>query len=167
MGINLPEPARGDMAIAGEWSVVSEKVVGEVNEEGDFKEVSLNKGVRKRKVEEEEEEEMEATEVIRKKKGWGQVYKAFPGSLGATDEIESLFGKQTQEKEAEDEPQDAPEKDDHVKVEDEDESEANPLTGIPTVEEAKVEAAEVSVKQEEASSAAPSVVFKKRKKLAK
>ncbi len=167
MGIALPEAARGDMAIAGEWKTVSEKVVGEVNEDGEFKAVSLNKGVRKRKMDEEEIEDMEAREVITKKKGWGNTYKAFPGSVDAADEIENLFRKQTQQQESREKSKDPSENDDGVKAEAEDDSEARPLADIPTAEEAQTKASQVSIKQEEGSSAAPGVVFKKRKKLMK
>ena len=55
MGVALPEAARGDLAIAGDWKTVREEVVGEVNEDGEFKATALNKGVRKRMIDEEEE----------------------------------------------------------------------------------------------------------------
>lgn len=62
--------ARGDLAIAGDWKTVSEVVI-EVNEDSALKALALNKGVRKRKLDEEEEEQKEAGEVIIKRKGWG------------------------------------------------------------------------------------------------
>ncbi|KAF2120443.1 U1 zinc finger domain-containing protein [Lophiotrema nucula] len=90
MGIAAPDQVRGDMAQAGEWQVVSEKLIGE-----DGKEIQvLNKGVRKRKVDEAEEELQAAGEMITKKKGWGNTYKSFPGKLGGgDDDVEVLFKK--------------------------------------------------------------------------
>jgi hypothetical protein len=160
MGVALPAAARGDMAIAGEWKTVREEVVGEVNEDGDFKATALNKGVRKRMIDEEEEEQKAAGELITKRKGWGHTYKSFPGSKGGDDDIESLLGK----KPAQVEPQpEVKEEEDGVKAEVE-EAETKTLQDIPTAEEAEAKTAEVVVKKEEDAPTAPAVVFKKRKK---
>ncbi|OAL50561.1 U1 zinc finger domain-containing protein [Pyrenochaeta sp. DS3sAY3a] len=167
MGVALPDAARTDLGLAGDWKTVSEKVVGEVNEDGEFKTVSLNKGVRKRVIDEDEEEQREATEVITKRKGWGHTYKAFPGSKRGDDDIESLLGmKKTKTAPEEDIKQE--QTDDGVKAETKDESEeARTLKDIPTAEEAEAKAAEPLVKTEDDAPAAPAVVFKKRKKIAK
>ncbi|KAF1837268.1 U1 zinc finger domain-containing protein [Decorospora gaudefroyi] len=162
MGVALPAAARGDLAIAGEWKTVSEEVVGEVNDDGEFKATVLNKGVRKRMIDEAEEERNAAGELITKRKGWGHTYKTFPGSKGGDDDIESLLGKKTSQtgnqpgakKE---------ENDDGLKAEVKEE-EAEPLRDIPTSEEAEAKVDEVAVKKEEDAPAAPAVVFKKRKK---
>ncbi|KAJ4367561.1 hypothetical protein N0V83_007145 [Neocucurbitaria cava] len=165
MGVALPDEARGDMAIAGDWKTVSHEVVGEVNEAGEFKAAPLNTGVRKRKIDEEEEEREAAGEMITKKKGWGHKYKTFPGSKGGDDDFESLLSKKPAVQ-AED-PGVKKEEDDDVKAEAPDESEAKTLQDIPTVEEAEAKATDTTVKQGEDAPAAPTVVFKKRKKIAK
>ncbi|KAF2240486.1 hypothetical protein BU26DRAFT_611585 [Trematosphaeria pertusa] len=172
MGIALPEEARGDMAIAGEWKVVSEQVVGEVDEQGEFRPV-LNKGIHKRKLDEDEEEQVAAREMITKKKGWGQTYKSFPGkNTNKDDDVEALFqkGKKAETKDeqsvdAKNEVKDEP----GVKEEDapsllqaiptEEEEAASTKTGRPGIAE--------SLLKEEEDAPAPVVVFKKRKKIAR
>jgi ribosomal protein L27 len=160
MGVALPEEARSDMGMAGDWKVVAKQVVGEVDANGDFKEKQLNKGVHKRKLDEHEEESAAAGEIITKRKGWGHTYKTFPGSKGGDDDIESLFATKKPEVKVEES---------QVKAEDpvKDEEETAALHDIPTAEEAEAKAAEATIKKEEDAPAAPAVVFKKRKKIAK
>ncbi|KAF1915052.1 hypothetical protein BDU57DRAFT_539436 [Ampelomyces quisqualis] len=156
MGIALPDQARGDLAIAGDWKTVSEEVIGQVNENGEFSASTLNKGVHKRKLDEEEEEEQrQAGELITKRKGWGHTYKSFPGSKGGEDDIESLLMVKK--------PQPEPMKqEDGLKKEESREEDAGVvLQNIPTAEEA---AAGAAVKGEDDAPAIPAVVFKKRKK---
>ncbi|KAL1599803.1 hypothetical protein SLS60_007608 [Paraconiothyrium brasiliense] len=171
MGIAVPDEARGGMALKGEWTVVKEEVVGEVGEDGEFK--ALNKGVRKRKVDEEEAERELAGETITRKKGWGQTYKSLPGKGGGDDDdIEALFKRRKTDIEDEN-----AELTSEVKEEDvvKEEAQLQPLANIPTVEEAAVkqkeeqdvDTAAALVKEEEASGGTPAVVFKKRKKIAK
>lgn len=160
MGIAVPDERGGRAAATGEWSVVSEQIVGEVGDDGVVREVALNKGVRKRKLDEEEEERIQAGETITKKKGWGHTYKTFPGKGGATDEdVEALFNMKPAIK-----TEDHGEVKEEVKEEDGVKEEGIPssLLDIPTAEE---EAAG-SVKKED-DRPAPAVVFKKRKKIAK
>ena len=157
MGVALPEEARQDMGMAGDWKVVTKKVVGEVNEQGQFEEKQLNKGVHKRKIDETEEDRIAAEGLITKKKGWGHTYKSFPGSKGNDDDLDALLGaKKTPEVKEES----------NVKTEEpvKDEGDAKTLQDIPTTEEAEASAAAAPVKQEDAQ-AAPAVVFKKRKKI--
>jgi hypothetical protein len=158
MGIMLPDEARGDLALAGDWKTVRTEVVGEVNDDGEFKATALNKGVHKRKLDEEEEEELAAREMITKRKGWGHTFKSFPGSKSAEDDFESLLGKRK-----------APQTDTQaggVKSEEPaDGEESKKLRDIPTADEAQATA--VDVKQEEDAPAAPAVTFKKRKKVVK
>ncbi|KAF1944583.1 hypothetical protein EJ02DRAFT_464150 [Clathrospora elynae] len=163
MGLALPAAARGDLAIAGEWSKVSEEVVGEVNEDGEFQATALNKGVRKRKIDEEEEEQKAAGELITKRKGWGHTYKTFPGSKGGDFDVESLFAKKTPQVETEAEVK-IEKEGEGVKAEIDEEAGTKTLHDIPTAEEAEAKAAEAAVKKEEDAPAAPAVVFKKRKK---
>lgn len=159
MGVALPEEARQDMGMAGDWKVVTKKVVGEVNEQGQFEEKQLNKGVHKRKIDETEEDRIAAEGLITKKKGWGHTYKSFPGSKGNDDDdVEALLGaKKTPEVKEES----SVKKEDPVKGEED----TRTLQEIPTAEEAEANAATAPVKQEEDAPAAPAVVFKKRKKI--
>lgn len=169
MGITVPEAARGDMAIAGDWKKVSEEVVGEVDEDGEFRAVALNKGVRKRKIDEEEEEQEAAGEIITKRKGWGHKFKAFPGSKGADDDIESLLGKKHDRPIQEDVKQENVQ-DLSVKTERGEDTAPKTLRDIPTAEEAESHATAPTAKQDEDASVAPAppaVVFKKRKKITK
>lgn len=85
MGIAVPDEYRGEMALAGDWQVVSQKPVdlGQQAEEGP----SLNVGVRKRKFEGQEEEE-EADETV-KQKGWGSTTKEYPSN--AKKDLDALL----------------------------------------------------------------------------
>lgn len=170
MGIAVPDEARGGMALKGEWTVVKEEVVGSVGQDGEFK--ALNKGVRKRKVDEAEEERELAGETITRKKGWGQTYKSLPGKGGDDDDIEALFKKQKTGVKDEDGAL-------KMEVKEEDvlkgEAESQPLSDIPTEaeaaakqkEERDADAAAALAKEEESPGSIPAVVFKKRKKIAK
>ncbi|KAF2735483.1 hypothetical protein EJ04DRAFT_491586 [Polyplosphaeria fusca] len=176
LGVAVPEQARGDMAIAGEWQVVSQRVIGEDGKE--IKPSGLSTGVHKRKLDEDEEEQQAAGEIIKKKKGWGHSLKSFPGKSGADnddDDIEALFKKTKRTPEVKREP----------KIEDkqavkQEEGQEDALQEIPTVEEAarrgftKVTNTTtsglspdvgVSIKKEDGDVAVPTVVFKKRKKI--
>ncbi|KAF2447750.1 hypothetical protein P171DRAFT_408178 [Karstenula rhodostoma CBS 690.94] len=170
MGIAVPDEARGGMALKGEWTVVKEEVVGSVGQDGEFK--ALNKGVRKRKVDEAEEERELAGETITRKKGWGQTYKSLPGKGGDDDDIEALFKKRkTDVKDEETMSKTEVKEEDVVKGE----AESHPLADIPTEEEAAAkqtaerdaDAAAALVQEEGSSGSTPAVVFKKRKKIAK
>ena len=74
MGVALPDDCRGQMALAGDWQVVSQKSVGpgQEIEKGDPPSV----GIRKRMFEGTEEEE--GAEDAVKKKGWGSTRKQYP-----------------------------------------------------------------------------------------
>lgn len=169
MGISgaVPEEIRREMAMAGDWQTVSERVVGEDGVE----KKSLSTGVHKRKLDEEEEEAVAAGEIITKKKGWGNTFRSFPGKMGGgeDDDLETLFNKAKKptvkvESEVKEE----------SKVKDEpevkEEGEKSVLKDIPTEEEAAAQANTkdlgISVKKED-DAPAPAVVFKKRKKIAK
>jgi hypothetical protein len=157
MGIMLPDEARGDLAIAGDWKAVRTEVIGEVNDDGEFKAMALNKGVHKRKLDEEEEEELAAREMITKRKGWGHTFKSFPGSKSVEDGLESLLGKKV--------PQTDTRAAMGVKSEEPaDSDESKTLQDIPTAEEAHATVAAVKLDED---AAAPTVTFKKRKKIAK
>jgi len=76
MGIAVPDEYRREMALVGDWQVVSQKPVELGQPTG--KEPFLSVGVRKRKFEGQEEEE-EAGENV-KKKGWGSMTKEYPSN---------------------------------------------------------------------------------------
>ncbi|KAF2866757.1 hypothetical protein BDV95DRAFT_583743 [Massariosphaeria phaeospora] len=187
MGIAVPEQARSDFGQAGEWKVVSRRVVGEIDEGGEFKPAALNKGVLKRKLNEEEEEQIAAGEMITKRKGWGQTYKLLPGKAGgADDDIESLFNNaKSPGVKKEGEPEIKEESKMKIK-QDPEVQEAGPpstLHDIPTEEEASIvgtsgggsaskdvqaSSTDTSIKKEDTDNdPAPAVVFKKRKKIAR
>ncbi|KAF2266829.1 hypothetical protein CC78DRAFT_491218 [Lojkania enalia] len=179
MGIAVPELMRGEMAMAGDWHVVSEKVIGE-----DEENKPLNVGVHKRKLDEADEEAQAAGEIITKKKGWGNTYKSFPGKMsGDEDNMEALF-KQVKNKPKLNEDSNVgagPE----IKAEsDGKEEDAKPgILDIPTEEEAMRKAftkvdnismmassAETGVPakaEAEDELVVPKVAFKKRKKIAR
>lgn len=111
MGIAVPEEFRGDLAMAGDWQVVSERVIHDdltVKKEEDEQEEGsngerkytvaegLNIGVRKRRYEgHEEEEENEAGE-MNERKGWGSGSRlhTYPAdSRGEEEDLDSLLGK--------------------------------------------------------------------------
>lgn len=160
----MPDALRGEFAVPGEWTVVSERVVdgeGNVQEER-----GLSTGVRKRKVDEEEEEQREAVEVITRKKGWGNTFRRFPGKMGEEEDLDELFGARKKVKRE-------GEGDGEVKTEEGDvkgemgvkeepgvkeEESSKGLQDIPTEEEAA---------KAESEPPAPAVVFKKRKKIAR
>jgi hypothetical protein len=176
MGIKVPDEVRGENAMAGEWKTVSTKVVGEDGKVQDSK--GLSTGVRKRKVDEEEEEAREMGEVITRKKGWGNKLRSFPGKMGDSgDDVEALFAmvKKPVVKQ-EDEVKKEPDVKLEPKVKEEDapsglldipaEGEASDKAAVEPTESALNLEGEATVKQEE-DAPAPTVVFKKRKKVAR
>ena len=99
MGIAIPEEYRGEMAMAGNWRVVSQKEIRDPEPD-----VPLGVGVRKRKYEgeeEEEEEEEEEAGATGVKRGWGSTLKNFPGDQALDpSELQSLLsGVRTVKKE--------------------------------------------------------------------
>jgi hypothetical protein len=85
MGIALPDEFRGDMAMAGDWKVVSQRPV-----EDSTTEDPLSVGVRKRKYDGQEEEE-EAGEVVARR-GWGSTSRRYPGASEAdTPNLDALL----------------------------------------------------------------------------
>jgi hypothetical protein len=85
MGIAVPDEFRGEMAMAGDWKVISQRPVEEATSED-----PLSVGVRKRKYEGQEEEE-EAGEVLARR-GWGSTSKRYPGVNDAdTPNLDALL----------------------------------------------------------------------------
>jgi hypothetical protein len=185
LGVAVPDDYRKEVAMIGDWEVVSQKVVGEGS--GDQ---PLNVGVRKRKIDEEEEEARIAGETITKKKGWGQTFKRFPGSKGgAGTDLDALFptkkAKQEpeikqevkEEPEIKEEPAETNQEDLKVKTEPEVKAEnaETPLQDIraqedlatntiKTDEDESKEDIRGITTEEAAAGPTPPIVFKKRKK---
>jgi len=80
MGIAVPDEYRGDMALAGDWQVISQTPV-ELGQQ----EAALNLGVRKRKFEGQDEEEAAGESVL--KKGWGSTTKGYPVKEQQLDDL--------------------------------------------------------------------------------
>ncbi|KAL4881992.1 hypothetical protein BJY04DRAFT_187809 [Aspergillus karnatakaensis] len=76
MGVAIPDQYRSDLALAGEWQTVSEKVLTPDEEAAQSK-----LGVRKRKHDVDEEEEEAKREAERfVSKGWGSATRRYPGA---------------------------------------------------------------------------------------
>ncbi|KAL5889685.1 hypothetical protein ACKVWC_004914 [Pyricularia oryzae] len=168
MGVNIPDELRGQLAMAGEWTVTKTRVIddGEGNE-------SVARGVRKReleKTEEEKEEENAVNGLFKKPRRWGMDTRIAGGDDGG--ELDALlsgssFVVKGEKEEDEEEAAKPP-----LKVED---TEKGPdLEGAPQQEKPNVVKEEEDVVKKEpadeasaphtaAEAAAPAVVFKKRK----
>jgi hypothetical protein len=92
MGVAIPEEFRREMALAGEWQTVSQRVITpqEEDEKGEIGSSALNIGVRKRKQEEksDDEEAEQAQERPAVRKGWGRY-----ASADDDDDLDALFAK--------------------------------------------------------------------------
>lgn len=85
MGIAIPDEYRGELALAGEWQTVSERVIrtGDDAEEG---KAGSSIGVRKRKMEGDEEEQEARQEAERfVSQGWGSRTRQYPGAQSDAD----------------------------------------------------------------------------------
>jgi U1 zinc finger len=80
MGIAVPDEYRRDMALAGDWEVISQTPVA-LDQQG----AGLNRGVRKRKFEDQDEEEAAGESV--QKKGWGSTTKRYPAKEQPLEEL--------------------------------------------------------------------------------
>jgi|SRR5450432_2151835 len=87
MGVSIPDEFRGEMAMAGEWQVTSERII-EPDEGKDKKPEAIGFGVRKRTVPD-DEEEAEAIET--KKRRWGSTYRTHPSAVD--DDLDALLNK--------------------------------------------------------------------------
>ena len=166
MGLAIPDEFRGDMALAGDWQVVSQRKIEETQPDD-----SLNIGVRKRKYEGQEEEE-EAGETVAKR-GWGSTVKSYPGHTAEDPDLDALLLGVKPVKRAESTPVL-----EHGQVDGVAKQESFP-TAAKDVPDSESTAAVVSIKKEEpqgdadltrppkvedtASADATTVVFKKRK----
>ncbi|CBF81724.1 hypothetical protein AN5532.2 [Aspergillus nidulans FGSC A4] len=147
LGVAIPEEYRSDMALAGDWQTVSEKIIEPEGEEKEEKVPTL--GVRKRKHdqdvdEEEEEAKREAERFV--SKGWGSATRRYPGAKDEEDDIDALLASTKEVK----------------KPQVSGTGEATSAEGEQSKREDKP-SDEVPVKEEESSAAGTGVVFKKRK----
>ncbi|KAL2109454.1 hypothetical protein VUR80DRAFT_2441 [Thermomyces stellatus] len=160
------------MAMAGEWTVTSTRVIEEKGEEEDVARKAV--GVRKREVTEEEREEEEAVRgLFKRRKGWGRDLKRLPEEKDK--ELEELLSGDLGAKEVKEEVK-AEDRDEKVKVEvkEEEDGSRQEEAGEPEV---KTEEGGPKIKTEEgdesdlpsaeakgpAENEPPAPVFKKRK----
>jgi hypothetical protein len=90
LGVAIPDEFRGDMAMAGEWQTVSERVIKQQEDE-DIKFDAHSTGVRKRKAPGEETDEEDAS--LDTKKGWGSTIKTYAEAGKDTHDIDLLLKK--------------------------------------------------------------------------
>ncbi|KAL4972528.1 hypothetical protein BDW66DRAFT_120810 [Aspergillus desertorum] len=147
LGVAIPEEYRGDMALAGDWQTVSEKVI--LPEREDREEKLPTFGVRKRKHdqdidEEEEEAKREAERFV--SKGWGSVTRRYPGLKDEEEDLGALLASTKKAKKPK-----------------------QPGTGEQTTakeqqgQKEEKPSDEVPIKEEESSAVGTGVIFKKRK----
>lgn len=134
LGVSIPEHFRGDLAMAGEWTVTSTTIVPEKSETE--KQEAIARGVRKRERTEEELEEEEAMKgLFKKPRRWGRDSKM--GGGGGSEDLDALLSGGLVVKKKEEDNDDGKEV---VKKEEGDEA---------AVQDIKKEGSEVTVKKEE------------------
>ncbi|KAK8044598.1 hypothetical protein PG993_004622 [Apiospora rasikravindrae] len=175
MGIDVPTELRGDMAMAGEWTVTNTKVIDDTpktDENGNVKVEAVATGVRKRVKREGEDEEEEALQgLFKKPRKWGRDTKRAEEDDADLDALLSGSLKQ-----AEPVKQEKPEINSEIPVKKEEEEEVKSSIkeespendhGISAPAKTGEDSANTApVKAEESSAAGvevPAVVFKKRK----
>lgn len=166
MGVAIPDEYRGDMALAGEWQTVSEKVIG-----ADGEKTGPSLGVRKRKHEGDEEEEEAKREAERfVSKGWGSRTREYPGAQDDAD-LDALLESTKDVKKAKPSTSEATPKENDKEAIDalakgEDDPAAAESEQMPQTKKEPSEAAAVPpapVAKSEPEEASTGVVFKKRK----
>ncbi|KAI0003541.1 hypothetical protein F4779DRAFT_95045 [Xylariaceae sp. FL0662B] len=176
MGIDIPTELRPDMALAGEWTVTSTKVIDDVpkTEDSDTKPEkpdAIATGVRKRakpegEVEGEERREEEAAikGLFKKPRKWGRDTRQAPEDDA---ELEALLnGSLTKTPKTEERPDPAKKEEpeaDVISSIKEESDEVPALSGIAKVEAAGDAETTSIEKEESADGETPAVVFKKRK----
>ncbi|MCJ1357084.1 MAG: hypothetical protein MMC33_007080 [Icmadophila ericetorum] len=94
MGIAVPEEFRKEMAMAGDWKILSEQTIDDPFKEEDSENVKpsgLNIGVRKRRLDEAEEELEEQQESHTKRKVWGSTMRTYPGARDTVEDLDQLL----------------------------------------------------------------------------
>lgn len=186
LGVNIPTELRPELALPGEWTVTSTRVLKDP-EQGEDNRDSANPsaraaGVRKRdreKTEEEQEEEDALKTLFKKPKRWGRETKSMP--TDGDDELDQLLsGTLVKSKKEEEEGKVKPDVEPEIKTEDgqtrdggapedvkqEDVQDAPPLIkrestgGVDGLPNDILPAPEA---QTEGGEAKPAVIFKKRK----
>lgn len=91
LGVNIPDQFRGDLAMAGEWTVTSTTIVPERNNAaGEENPDAVARGVHKRERTEEEIEEEEAVKgLFKKPRRWGRDSRAVAG--GDSEDLDALL----------------------------------------------------------------------------
>lgn len=87
MGVSIPDEFRGEMAMAGDWQITSERII-DSTENKEKKPEAIGFGVRKRTVPDDGEE---AEEMETKKGKWGLTYRTHPDD--DDPDIEALLSK--------------------------------------------------------------------------
>ncbi|GAM83539.1 hypothetical protein ANO11243_015270 [Dothideomycetidae sp. 11243] len=161
LGVVVPDEFRKDMALAGEWSTVSQSVVyprqppqatKDEDDDEDSKDAAGQPRHKKRKLAVKDDDDLDDADTI-KKRAWGASFKAYPGSSrGNADDFDSLLSADTTTPEIK---REAVELEDGVKLKKEESIDDSAVTKI-----AKVPGSEPDVDAENAE--AP-VVFKRRK----
>lgn len=137
LGVSVPQEFRGDMAMAGEWSVTATTIVDETKKEEGPE--ARARGVHKReRTEDEQEEEKAVRKLLKKPKNWGRD----PRLVDGEDDLDALLNGGLVVKKADDEEN---EKTEGVKKE---EGGETPV---------KTEPEDVAVKKEEAEEGSPPV----------
>lgn len=184
LGVAIPDELRGDMAMVGEWSVTSTRVIDDDGGGGDEKkdnnggeggdEVLEGRAVGIKRAREMTEEEKEREEALNglfsqnKRRKWGVGSKVMPE--GEDEDLDALLSgglvvvkkKEGEEKEVKEEEGGEPK---------EDGQETAPLSSVPDVNQAASSEVKQELGEEKALSAvpaqegsdAPAVMFKKRK----
>lgn len=174
LGVVMPDDFRPEMAMAGEWTVTSTRVIEDKPAEGEDSKDTKATGVRKREVTEEEKEEEEALQSLFKKpRRWGRDSKTV-GSQDEDADLDALLSgsiltHQNQNPgadlnvKAED---GAPESKEEVKKEESDPVKKEPDTevqGFTMPDETTEPKLEPQVKTEDGETGPAPIVFKKRK----
>ena len=155
LGVAVPEEFRREMAMAGDWQVLPDNPAGlGLNQKTQDETQPLNIGVRKRKLEGEDDEE-DAAQTTTKKKGWGQTFKAFPGSKTSEEDLDALLNMSK--------PDQMPAIKDEAEVKDE--PNIKEETGERTLDDVPSSNADISDQTIKADLDTPpaAIVFKKRK----
>ncbi|RJE22908.1 formin binding protein [Aspergillus sclerotialis] len=168
MGIAIPEEFRGEMSMAGEWQTVSQRVIGQDDDETPDKS-GLSIGVRKRKHEGDEDEDEDQETKMFVSKGWGSRFREYPGAQ-EDDDLDALLESTKDIKKVKPTASDATAQEASTKHEapvKHEETGNVPESDHPSgPKEDEASAADKSATppiKSEAEDAAPGVVFKKRK----
>lgn len=186
LGVSIPTELRPELALAGEWTVTSTRVLKDPEQGGDSKDTTNPSaraaGVRKRdrdKTEEEQEEEEALKTLLKKPKRWGRETKSIP--IEGDDELDQLLsGTIVKPKKEEEGVEVKPEQDPEIKAEDAGSHDQEALGAVkqeggkdvpPLIKHESIdgfgglpgEIPPAPAAQSDAGDAQPAVVFKKRK----